>query len=143
MATLTEQNTFELFPHVADIGIRGLGQTMEKAFEMAAMALTSVVTDPQHVSPTIHIRIHLEEKDPELLFLDWINSVIYEMDIKKMLFSNYNVSIKSGVLEAEIQGETVDLQKHDPAVDIKGATLTELKVFEQNGQWLAQCVVDV
>lgn len=143
MATLTEQNTFELFPHVADIGIRGHGQTMEKAFEMAAMALTSVVTDPQNVSPTIHVRIHLEEKDPELLFLDWINSVIYEMDIKRMLFSVYEVSIKSGVLEAQIKGETVDLHKHDPAVDIKGATLTELKVIDLNGQWLAQCVVDV
>ena len=33
---------------------------------------------------------------------------------------------------------------HQAAVEIKGATLTELKVEKQDdGLWLAQCVVDV
>ncbi len=41
-------------------------------------------------------------------------------------------------------GEAVDRQKHQPAVEIKGATFTELHVCQQaDGLWLAQCIVDV
>jgi SHS2 domain-containing protein len=38
----------------------------------------------------------------------------------------------------------VDVARHQPAVEIKGATYTELKVGRtDNGLWFAQCVVDV
>jgi tRNA nucleotidyltransferase (CCA-adding enzyme) len=36
----------ELFPHGADVGVRGIGPTSDAAFEQAALALTSAVTDP-------------------------------------------------------------------------------------------------
>lgn len=134
---------YELFSHAADIGIRGYGKTMTEAFEMAAVALTAVVTDPQNVTSELTFKIHLVEKDPELLFLDWINSLIYEMDTKKVLFSEFHLSLEGSELSATIKGEKVNRSKHDPAVDVKGATFTELKVIEQNNHWIAQCVVDV
>jgi SHS2 domain-containing protein len=38
----------------------------------------------------------------------------------------------------------VDVARHQPAVEVKGATFTELKVRRTDqGEWLAQCVVDV
>ena len=41
-------------------------------------------------------------------------------------------------------GERVDPEKHQPAVEIKGATYTALSVTEQtDGSWTARCVVDV
>ena len=36
----------ELFPHGADVGVRGIGPTRQAAFEQAALALTSAVTGP-------------------------------------------------------------------------------------------------
>jgi len=34
--------------------------------------------------------------------------------------------------------------RHQPTVEVKGATYTELKVAQDAlGQWVAQCVVDV
>jgi hypothetical protein len=36
----------ELFPYGADVGVRGIGPTRACAFEQAALALTSAVTDP-------------------------------------------------------------------------------------------------
>jgi len=53
------------------------------------------------------------------------------------------VRIADGRLEGDAWGEPLDLGKHEPAVEIKGATMTELKVAESNGRWIAQCVVDV
>jgi SHS2 domain-containing protein len=40
----------ELFPHGADVGVRGVGPTRNAAFEQAALALISVVTDPSKVT---------------------------------------------------------------------------------------------
>ena len=45
------EERWEHFPHAADIGVRGIGRTKERAFELAAMALTAVITDPGAVRP--------------------------------------------------------------------------------------------
>jgi SHS2 domain-containing protein len=37
----------------------------------------------------------------------------------------------------------VDAARHQPAVEVKGATYTGLRVAPQNGGWVAQTVVDV
>lgn len=38
----------------------------------------------------------------------------------------------------------MDMRWHQPAVEIKGATYTALRVAqENNGVWIAQCIVDV
>jgi SHS2 domain-containing protein len=38
----------------------------------------------------------------------------------------------------------VDIGRHKPAVEVKGATYTQLKVArDEAGAWMAQCVVDV
>lgn len=134
---------FEHFAHGADIGIRGTGASMEEAFEMAALSLTAVVSDPQKIEEEITVYIDLHESDHDLLFLDWINALIFEMDTKKILFATYMVTIKDGHLKAIAKGEKINRAKHDAAVDIKGATVTELKVKKENDHWIAQCVVDV
>ena len=40
----------ELFPHGADVGVRGIGPTRASAFEQAALALTLAVTDPAEIA---------------------------------------------------------------------------------------------
>jgi SHS2 domain-containing protein len=66
------------------------------------------------------------------------------MAVRRLLFNRFRVSIGNGELTATAFGEAVDRQKHQPAVEIKGATLTELHVYQQpDGLWVAQCVVDV
>jgi tRNA nucleotidyltransferase (CCA-adding enzyme) len=41
-------------------------------------------------------------------------------------------------------GEPLDADRHQPAVEIKGATYTQLSVSENDaGTWTARCVVDV
>ncbi len=134
---------WEHFPHGADVGIRGIGATLEEAFEMGAVALTAVISDPEKIAPQIQVSIEIREVEPELLFLDWINRLIYEMDVTKVIFSQFKVKISKEGLVAQVRGDTMDSQRYDLAVEVKGATMTELKVFLHNGLWMAQCVVDV
>ncbi len=134
---------WEHFEHVADIGVRGLGPTPAEAFVQAALAMTAVITDPAGVAPNIAVDIELEGEDLDYLLLDWLNALVYEMATRNMLFGRFEVAIESGRLRATAWGEPVDVARHQPAVEVKGATLTELSVHKAGHEWLAQCVIDV
>ena len=134
---------WEHFPHEADMGVRGFGSTDARAFEQAALALTAVVTDLRTVAAHEVVAIECEAPDRELLLADWLNSLIYEMATRKLLFSRFEVHMDGLHLHARAWGERVDPARHHPAVEIKGATYTALRVAHENGEWVAQTVVDV
>ena len=138
------EGKWEHFPHQADMGVRGIGPTLAAAFEQAALAMIAVVTDPGRVAAEQAVEIHCESPDDELLLVDWLNALILEMAARNMLFSRFEVELDAHRLHATAWGEAVNPHRHQPAVEIKGATYTELKVGrDESGQWVAQCVVDV
>jgi SHS2 domain-containing protein len=140
----TVQGSWEHFPHQADIGVRGIGTTKEEAFECAAQALTAVITDPGSVAPTQSVPIVCAAPDDELLLVDWLNALVYEMATRRMLFSRFKVRFNDHSLHATAWGEPIEVARHQPAVEVKGATYTELSVKrDEEGRWVAQCVVDV
>jgi len=134
---------WEHFPHNADVGVRGFGSTAAEAFEQAGLALTAVVTDVESVEGREAVAIKCEAPDQELLFADWLNSLILEMSARRMLFCRFNVRLDGARLQAQAWGERVDSDRHHPAVEIKGATYTALRVARERDQWVAQTVVDV
>jgi SHS2 domain-containing protein len=134
---------WEHFPHGADVGVRGWGATLAEAFEQAALALTAIVTDAE-VKPQTRVAVQCEAPDIELLFVEWLNAIIYEMAIRRMLFSRFEVGIDGPRLTGTLWGEPVDVARHAPACEPKGATYTSLKVVQApDGTWSAACVVDV
>lgn len=135
---------WEHYDHGADIGVRGLGPTKARAFEQAALALTAVIVDPGAIEPRECVPLLCDAPDDELLLADWLNALVYEMATRKMLFGQFHVSIDGHRLAAEAWGEPTDVARHRPAVEVKGATYTTLRVAqEQGGTWVAQTVVDV
>ena len=135
---------WEHFAHEADRGVRGFGTTREEAFEQAALALTAVVSDPDRVLPIAAVDVSCEAPDIELLFVDWLNALVYEMSTRNMLFSRFEIGISGQKLTGHARGEKVNVARHHPAVEVKGATYTALRVSQnEGGNWLAQCVVDV
>lgn len=127
------------------MGIRSFGQTKEEAFEQAALAMTAIITDLKTIEPKEQIEIvGEEENDDELLFVSWLNALLYEMGTRGMLFSRFKVNIEAGQFCAKAWGEKIDVKKHSPAVEVKAATYSDLKVRQdENGNWTAQCIVDV
>jgi SHS2 domain-containing protein len=131
------------FSHDADIGVVGIGPTKAEAFRQAGVALTAVVTSPAGVRPSVPVSIHCSAQTDSLLLVDWLNALIYEMSVRSMLFADFQVDIAGGELDAVAWGEKVDRERHEPAVEIKGATMTGLAVAPVPDGWRAQCVVDV
>jgi len=135
---------WEHFHHGADIGVRGLGPTKEAAFEQSALALTAVIVDPAEVKAGHEVSVNCDAPDDELLLTDWLNAIVFEMATRKMLFGRFKVELVDHRLQGWMSGEPVDILRHQPAVEVKGATFTELLVRQdQQGGWVAQCVVDV
>jgi SHS2 domain-containing protein len=135
---------WELFAHGADVGVRGVGPSREAAFEQGAQALMQAMGAGEGVAPVQQVIIACEAPDDEVLFVDWLNALIFEMATRAMLFSRFRIAIADGRLRGEAWGEAIDPARHEVALEAKGATFTALKVARQgDGTWVAQCVVDV
>lgn len=134
---------WEHFPHGADIGVRGIGRSLAEALTQAALAMTSAVVDLDSVRPQSSVEIQCNGRNDEDLLYAWLNAVIYEMATRRMLFSRFNVRIDGHTLRATAWGETVVPERHEPAVELKGATFTALRICNEDGLWTAECVVDV
>lgn len=144
MTGRTADHWWEHFPHGADVGIRGVGETKARAFEQAAQAMSAAITDLDAIIPVQEVEIHCEAPDDDLLLVEWLNALVYEMAIRRMLFSRFEVRIDGHRLHGRAWGEGVDRERHQAAVEVKGATYTALGVERnRDGSWRAQCVVDV
>jgi len=140
----TIEPRWEHFTHEADVGVRGIGPSREQAFEQAALALTAVITDLKTVKLKERVNITCEAADDEMLLVNWLNSLLYEMATRRMLFGRFEVFINKSRLSALVWGEKIDIARHSPAVEVKGATVTNLSVKQDKlKRWIAQCVVDV
>ena len=135
---------WEHVEHDADIGLRATATSREGLFEAMAEALTALITHPGKVRTEKSVEIRCEAPDDALLLVDWLNALVYEMATRRMLFGDWRVAIHGHVLDAVARGETVDRERHEPVVEVKGATYTALSVGEDSaGMWHGQCIVDV
>lgn len=142
-----EQNGFETFEHGADIGIRGIGHTIEEAFSNGARCLFYYMFDLEHVSnwnerdDVVKIDVELDADDLVSLFIKWLNTLLAESDINSCCFFDFKVNILDQQLKAKAYG--IPRDKVECGVEVKGATFSEAKVEKKDDFWVAQCVIDV
>ena len=138
---------FETFEHKADIGIRGLGKTIEEAFCNTAKAMFSIMVDLNKVEPKVEVKISTNAASIEELLVYWLNELLSEALAKNIIFCDFKASIRETangfVIESVARGEKIEPEKHELKTEVKGATFSELKVERKNSKWLVQCVVDV
>ena len=134
---------YETFEHEADIGIRGFGNRREEAFANAAAALFSVMVDITRVAAKEFRGVNVSADDQEQLLVEWLNALLAVSDIERMVFSKFEVRIEGSRLAGTAWGEQLDRGKHHAKVEVKGATYHMLSVRQENGRYVAQCVVDV
>lgn len=142
---MPERKTYwEHAPHDADMIVRGVGPDVGRAFEQAACAMIALVTE-RPIASKICIDIECTAPDQEMLLTEWLNQLVYEMSSRRIIFGRFLVEdISATHLAGKAWGEPIDQLRHQPAVEVKGATLSELKVMHlPDDGWMAQCVVDI
>lgn len=130
------------FEHEADVGIVGLGESLDEAFEQAARATFGVMADVDAIVPERTIRVAFDEDDPELALVTWLNQLITTARIEGIVLGQFRLRHDGGHWDGEAWGQPwrEDLER---GVEVKGATLTALSVRPLDGAWEARCVVDV
>ncbi|MEK6958901.1 MAG: archease [archaeon] len=141
---------FELFEHKADIGVRGIGVTREEAFEECGHALFEAMVNTKRVEPIKSAKFKASGTDLGALLVAYLNELLFLKDTKKMVYSKFRLKIteltegKGYALEGVVFGEKFDSKKHAPKTDAKAATYSQLLVEkQQDGKWVAQCIIDV
>lgn len=147
---------FEHFEHKADIGIRGKGNTLSQAFEECATALSAIMIEPSSIMLKKSHTIELNATDYGALLVSFLNELLFIKDKKKMIYAKFRIKLgKENIvdekgkvnemvtLKTTMFGEKINYNKHSIKTDPKAATYSELFAGEKNGQFIAQCIIDV
>lgn len=130
------------FDHEADIGVVGRGETVEQAFENAACAMFAIMADVSAQECEQRVSVSFVEEDIELALVTWLNRLLAEARPRGLALGRFALRREGNAWHGEAWGipwsEIVER-----GTEVKGATLTMLRV-ERNGEsWEARCVVDV
>jgi SHS2 domain-containing protein len=133
---------YSYFDHDADIGLSGRGETVESAFESAAEAVFSIMTDTTALQKKESVSVAFEEEDLEFALVRWLNALISLAHSRHLVLGYFSLKREGNRWRGEAWGETWR-KEMTRGVEVKGATLTMLSVTEEKGIWTARCIVDV
>jgi len=140
---------YEFLEHEADIGIRAWDKTLEKAFAQGGKALFGIMVDLRKVEKKAEVKIEAEARDIPALFVEWLNNLLSQADIEKMVFRDFKVTSIEPFgydlyrLKGLAFGEKLDPKKHSIKTEAKAATYFGLKYEFKDGDHYLQCVIDV
>ena len=136
--------SFDYFEHEADIGIVGMGDTLEEAFVGGALALFSVMVDIEGVESRLRAEVSCAAFNIEELFIEWSNTLLAEADLRDMVFSKFEIDVLGETrLHGYAFGEVLDPKRHSLRSEVKAATYSMLSVEYVDDLFVAKCVVDV
>jgi SHS2 domain-containing protein len=133
---------------IADIALEAWGWTIEEMFISAADATINVmVAELDSIQLRDHRHFRMEDTQLDLLLLQTLQELIYYKDAEQLLLRIASVQISfqddHWTLSADAAGETLNLDRHNPIVDVKAVTLHLLRVEKRNNEWTAVVVLDI
>lgn len=134
---------YSYFDHEADIGIEATGKTLEAAFEHAASAMFAIMAHPATILPERRVRVEFDEPDRELALVEWLNRLLAQARLAGLVLASFELKREGDHYAGEAWG--MPWRKGgERGTEVKGATLTELKVEQSDAKhWRVRCVVDV
>ena len=138
------KRAFEIVDHAADVGIIAFGTDIEELFCNAALALFSLITEPESVEEKLHLDLEVSSEDRDSLLVEWLNELIYLFDAKHILFNRFDIeSLTHNQLKATCHGEGFDPMKHKIKRGVKAATYHMLKLDKNSDGYKAQIILDI
>lgn len=135
---------YELFGHTADLGLRARAASVEELLAEAAKALfAAIVADLHSIEPREQRSFTIAGRELDYLLFDWLSELLYAFDSEHWLFCQFNVKQTDQGLEAVAHGEPMDPARHQLEHEVKAITYHGLRVVKENGQWLAEVIVDI
>ena len=138
---------YRFLDHMTDAVIEAHGDSLEDAFEQAAMGLVDTMVDVAGVRPETAIEREAEGHDLESLLFDWLDKVMLLLVADGIAMSEFSVTIrkKGGgySLSGIAKGEKLDLSRHNYKVEIKAVTYHEMSVRQDGERFVARFLLDL
>ena len=126
---------YQLIEHTADVGLIAYGQTLAEAFGNAAYGMFSIIAELRTVREVESRRLEVREKDLDSLLFEWLNRLIYFLDVDMLLLKRFDISdLDENRLKAVCYGEKYDPSRHHLKTGVKSATYHMLKVDREKNQ---------
>jgi SHS2 domain-containing protein len=143
-----KQKRFEYLEHTADAYIAAYGETLEEAFENAALATINVMTDLKKVEKKIKKKITVKGKDQNALLYNWLEEILLLFEIEGLFFSKIRVqkinkTLEEFLLEAEMWGEIYNSSKHSQKVGVKAVTYHLMDIKTEQNQIVLKFILDI
>jgi len=133
---------YKFLEHTADVKFQSFGDTLEKAFENAVLALKEVIVGEIKVKGIVTKKIKLQGKDNEALLYNFLEEFLFLLDAEDFLLNSVkNIKIEGKELVAEIVGDKASNYKFSN--DVKAITYNEMFVKQERDKFICQIVVDV
>lgn len=136
----------EVFAHTADIGLRVRAATLDELFAEAAIGLASlIVANLDDVDGREEEKFVLTcgEGEYDYLLFDWLNEILFAFEARHLVPAKFDVKVASTGLEATAWGEPLNAARHRLEHEVKAITYHGLKVAPEQGEWLAEVIVDI
>ena len=138
------EKAFEIIDHTADVGIIAYGVDIKQLFSNAALALFSLITEPESITEKLHRGLEISSEDRDNLLVEWLNELIYLFDAEHVLFNRFDIaSLSNKRLKATCYGEKIDPLRHRIKIGVKAATYHMLKVDKDSNGYKAQIIFDI
>src|SRR3989344_7997614 len=112
---------------IADIAYEAYGKDLNELFENAALAVFELSADLKTVDAMQKFEFELENEKVDNLLYDFLSEILFLKDSKYVVFRKSKVVINEGnkkfMLNAVLEGDTINPQKQHLENDIKAITM--------------------
>ncbi len=135
---------YKILDHTADVCLRVYGKSFEKLLKNAAKAMMNLITNIELIKPSKSITINIQGETKEELLVNWLQEILYYMEVKKMLFKDFKItSVTEKMVSGNAYGENIDLKRHDLLHQIKAITHHNLKIKKAKDKLTVDIVFDI
>ncbi len=139
---------FEFLEHTADAYIAAYGDSLEEAFENAALATFQVMTDVEKIKPETEDFVEVETHDEYALLYSWLEELLIRFDTTKNLYCRFKISsieeTPAGLkLKAKIWGEPFNPERHPRKVGVKAVTYHRMEIVKKPKAVTVRFILDI
>lgn len=139
---------FEFLEHTADVYISAHGQTMEEAYQNAALAMFETMTDSDKIAPAQEETLEVEAEDQYALLYNWLEALLVKFETESMMYSKFQISdwketAETFKFKAKVWGEKYDAAKHPQKVGVKAVTYHRMVVIREKDRVVLEFILDI
>jgi SHS2 domain-containing protein len=133
---------------IADSAFEAWGETVEEMIAAASDAMLNImVGNLESIAFRESRRREFEDAQIDMLLFQVLQEIIFFKDAERLLLRVRGIRLdeRESIWNAivELEGESINPERHDLIVDVKAVTLHRLQVRKSDHGWTATVVVDV